>query len=112
MNVVTKSGNNKFHGELYEFNRNTDFNAYSWIPSKNPVTGAHMKLPYHRNNFGGTLGGPIMHDKAFFFFEYSGLRQVQGGTVTGGVTPTALEREGDFTAGQLHSLQSEHQWSV
>ena len=69
VNVVTKSGNNKFHGELYEFNRNTDFNAYSWIPSKNPVTGAIMKLPYHRNNFGGTLGGPIMHDKAFFFFE-------------------------------------------
>jgi hypothetical protein len=97
VSVVTKSGGNKFHGELYEFNRNTDFNAYSWIPSKNPVTGAFMKLPYHRNNFGGTLGGPVMHDKAFFFFEYSGLRQVQGGTVTGGVTPTALEREGDFT---------------
>jgi hypothetical protein len=96
--VITKSGGNKFHGELFEFNRNTDFNAYSWIPSKNPVTGALMKSPYHRNNFGGTIGGPIKHDKAFFFFSYAGLRQVQGGSVTGGVTPTAAERLGDFTA--------------
>ena len=96
--VITKSGSNKFHGELFEFNRNTDFNAFSWVPSKDPVTGALMKSPYHRNNFGGTIGGPIKHDKAFFFFSYAGLRQVQGGSVTGGVTPTATERLGDFTA--------------
>ena len=95
--VITKSGSNKFHGELFEFNRNTDFNAFSWIPAKNPVTGALMKNPYHRNNFGGTLGGPILHDKAFFFFEYAGLRQVQGAPVTGSYTPTAAERTGDFT---------------
>ena len=57
-----------------------------------------MKNPYHRNNFGGAIGGPIRHDKSFFFFSYAGLRQVQGGTVSGGVTPTAAERMGDFTA--------------
>jgi hypothetical protein len=96
--VVTKSGNNKFHGELFEFNRNTDFNAFGWNPSPNAITGTLVKNPYHRNNFGGTFGGPIMHDKAFFFFSYAGLRQVQGGTVSGGVTPTAAERLGDFTA--------------
>jgi hypothetical protein len=96
--VITKSGSNKFHGGLFEFNRNTDFNAFSWVPSKDPVTGALKKSPYHRNNFGGTFGGPIKHDKAFFFFSYAGLRQVQGGSVTGGVTPTAAERLGDFTA--------------
>ena len=96
--VITKSGSNKFHGELFEFNRNTDFNAFGWNPSPNPITGTLVKNPYHRNNFGGTFGGPIKHDKAFFFFSYAGLRQVQGGTVSGGVTPTAAERLGDFTA--------------
>ncbi len=96
--VITKSGTNKFHGGLFEFNRNTDFNAFSWTPTKNPFTGALMKSPYHRNNFGGTFGGPIKHDKAFVFFSYAGLRQVQAGGVTGGVTPTAAERLGDFTS--------------
>ncbi len=96
--VITKSGSNKFHGELFEFNRNTDFNAFGWNPSPNAITGTLVKNPYHRNNFGGTFGGPVKHDKAFFFFSYAGLRQVQGGTVSGGVTPTAAERLGDFTA--------------
>ncbi|MGD0294968.1 MAG: TonB-dependent receptor [Terracidiphilus sp.] len=99
VSVITKSGTNKFHGGLFEFNRNTDFNAYPWIPSSNPfVPGTFLKPPYHRNNFGGTVGGPIKHDKAFFFFSYAGLRQVQGAPVSGGVTPTAAERLGDFTA--------------
>jgi len=96
--VVTKSGSNRFHGELFEFNRNTDFNAFGWNPSKNPFTGTLLKNPYHRNNFGGAVGGPIKHDKAFFFGSYAGLRQVQGGTVSGANTPTAAERLGDFTA--------------
>jgi hypothetical protein len=96
--VITKSGTNRFHGGLFEFNRNTDFNAFGWNPSKNPITNTLVKAPYHRNNFGGAFGGPIKHDKAFFFFSYAGLREVQGGTVSGGVTPTAAERLGDFTA--------------
>jgi hypothetical protein len=88
--AVTKSGTNQFHGSLFEFNRNTDFNATPWNSTLNP--------PYHRNNFGGTIGGPIVHDKAFFFFSYAGLRQVIGQQLTGGVLPTTLQREGDFTA--------------
>ncbi len=96
--VITKSGTNKFHGGLFEFNRNTDFNAYSWVPAKDPITQKPVKSPYHRNNFGGTFGGPIKHDKAFFFFSYAGLRQVQAAPLTGAVTPTAAERLGDFTA--------------
>ena len=96
--VVTKSGTNKFHGSLFEFNRNTDFNAFGWNPAPNPITGTLVKNPYHRNNFGGTVGGPIRHDRTFFFFSYAGLRQVQGATVSGAVTPTAAERLGDFTA--------------
>lgn len=88
--AVTKSGTNKFHGSLFEFNRNTDFNATPW----NSTT----KAPYHRNNFGGVIGGPIKRDKAFFLFSYAGLRQVVGQLLTGGVVPTAAERLGDFTA--------------
>src|ERR1019366_6661143 len=96
--VLTTLRSNKFHGELFEFDRNTVFNAFSWIPTKNPLTQAPMKLPYHRNNFGGAFGGPIKHDKAFFFFSYAGLRQTQGAPVSGAFTPTAAERAGDFTA--------------
>ena len=99
ISVITKSGTNKFHGGLFEFNRNTDFNAYSWAKVNNPlVPGTLLKSPYHRNQFGGTVGGPVKHDKAFFFFSYAGLRQVQGSPVSGGVVPTAAERLGDFTA--------------
>jgi hypothetical protein len=93
VSVITKSGTNKFHGSLFEFNRNTDFNAWQWHPAAGSI-----KAPYHRNQFGGTFGGPIKHDKAFFFGSYAGLRQVQGGVVSGAVVPTAAERLGDFTA--------------
>jgi hypothetical protein len=92
--VITKSGTNKFHGGLFEFNRNTDFNAYPWTAGQG---AAAARLPYHRNQFGGNFGGPIKHDKAFFFFSYAGLRQITGVGLTGGVTPTAAERLGDFT---------------
>jgi hypothetical protein len=88
--AVTKSGTNSFHGSLFEFNRNTDYNANPWDST--------IKLPYHRNNYGGVVGGPIKHDKAFFLFSYAGLRQVVGQLLTGGIVPTALERQGDFTA--------------
>ena len=87
--AVTKSGTNRFHGSLFEFNRNTALNAYNWE--------ATTKAPYHRNQFGGAVGGPVKHDKAFFFFSYAGLRQVVGQQLTGGILPTAAEREGDFT---------------
>ncbi|HEX4312013.1 MAG TPA: TonB-dependent receptor [Acidobacteriaceae bacterium] len=88
--AVTRSGTNQFHGSLFEFNRNTDFNATPW--------NSTSKAPYHRNNFGGVLGGPVLRDKAFFLFSYAGLRQVVGQQLTGGVVPTAAERLGDFTA--------------
>ena len=94
--AVTKSGTNQFHGTLYEFNRNTDFNAYPWNAPKN-VQGQFINAPYHRNQFGGVIGGPVKKDKAFFFFSYGGLRQVVGQYVSGGRVPTAAERLGDFT---------------
>ena len=87
--AVTRSGTNQWHGSLFEFNRNTDLNATPWNSTFN--------APYHRNQFGGTVGGPVKRDKAFFFFSYAGLRQVVGQQLTGGIMPTALERQGDFT---------------
>ncbi len=89
--AVTRSGTNKFHGTVFEFFRDTNMNANSWgnLPS--------LKTPFHRNNFGGTVGGPIVKDKAFFFFSYGGLRQTVGQFLSGGIVPTVLEREGDFT---------------
>lgn len=96
--AVTKSGTNQFHGSLFEFNRNTDLNAYPWNAPKNPLTGKALNNPYHRNQFGGTVGGPVKRDKAFFFFSYAGLRQVVGQLLSGGVVPTTAERTGDFTS--------------
>src|ERR1035438_2900811 len=93
VSVITKSGTNRFRGSLFEINRNTDLNAYTW----GAVPGS-AKAPYHRNQFGGTIGGPIKRDKSFAFFSYAGLRQIQGGTVSGAAVPTLAERQGDFTA--------------
>jgi len=95
--AVTKSGTNHFHGTVFEFLRNTDLDAYSWVPTgaQNPAT--KLNLPLHRNQFGATVGGPIKRDKAFFFFSYGGLRQTSGQLLTGAIVPTSLERLGDFT---------------
>jgi hypothetical protein len=91
--AVTRSGTNQFHGSLFEFVRNTALNATPWNATLNP--------PYHRNQFGGTIGGPIKRDKAFFFFSYGGLRQTVGQFLSGGVVPTSLERQGDFTQSKV-----------
>ncbi len=90
INLLTKSGTNKFHGSLYEFVRNTDFNANDW-------GSVLAKAPYHRNQFGGSIGGPIKTDRSFFFFTYSGLRQITSTFLNTARVPTALERNGDFT---------------
>jgi len=101
VNAVTRSGTNQFHGSLFEFVRNTSLNAIPWNAPLNPTTGKPLNAPYHRNQFGGTIGGPIKHDNAFFFFSYGGLRQSIGQLLNGGVVPTALERQGDFTQSKV-----------
>lgn len=91
INVLTKSGTNNFRGSLYEFVRNHAFNANEW--------GSRLDKPaYRRNQFGGTIGGPIIRDKTFFFFSYAGLRQMTSTFLAGARVPTALERVGNFTA--------------
>jgi putative hemolysin len=94
--AVTRSGTNQFHGSVFEFFRNTNMNDTPW---GTPVGG--QKTPFHRNNFGGTIGGPIKRDKAFFFFSYGGLRQTVGQQLTGAIVPTSLERIGDFTQSKV-----------
>src|ERR1700733_14465771 len=64
VNVITKSGTNSLHGDAFEFVRNPVFNAQNYFAT--PTTPDHVK----RNQFGGTLGGPIIHDKTFFFAGY------------------------------------------
>jgi hypothetical protein len=74
INVVTKSGTNKFHGTLYEFLRNDDLNANEFFRNSTGQPRGTLK----QNQFGGTIGGPIKKDKLFFFFSYQGTRQVNG----------------------------------
>jgi len=103
VSVITKSGTNQWHGSLFEFNRNTDFNANSWVPARNAAKQIIVS-PYHRNQFGGTVGGPIKKNDAFFFFSYGGLRQITSNIYTGAIVPTAAERLGDFTADTSFSV--------
>src|SRR5579859_1512078 len=100
INVLTKSGTNSWHGSLFEYVRNTIFNANPWgfVPPAPGAPSQPKSSPLHRNQFGGTVGGPIIHDKTFFFLSYEGLRQITNPFLTGAVVPTLAERGGDFSA--------------
>ena len=74
INIVTKSGGNKFHGSAYEYFRNDIFDSRQVLQT----TGNKPRL--RQNQFGGSLGGPIFKDRTFFFGDYEGLRQVNGVT--------------------------------
>ncbi|MDQ1693417.1 MAG: hypothetical protein QOH85_952, partial [Acidobacteriaceae bacterium] len=89
VNATVKSGTNQFHGVVYEFVRNQMFDARNHFDSTLP--------PYHQNQFGATLGGPIWRNKLFFFVDYEGLRVRQGQTYTT-LVPTAAQRAGDFSS--------------
>src|SRR6185295_7629108 len=90
INLATKSGGNVLHGSGFEFFRNEGLNARNYFQSANPV-----KPDYRRNQFGGTLGGPLAAGRTFFFMDYQGQRQSIGRTVTSTV-PTGLQRQGVF----------------
>jgi hypothetical protein len=91
VNLTTRSGTNTWHGEGFEFLRNEALNARNLFQSTNAVTPE-----YRRNQFGGTLGGPLVRDHTFFFVDYQGQRQSIGRTVISTV-PTLLQRQGIFT---------------
>jgi hypothetical protein len=84
VNVVTRSGTNQFHGDAFEFVRNEVFNARQWQAAK--------RDQLKRNQFGGVFGGPIIHDKTFFFGSYQGTRFRNVGGATTRVVPSAALR--------------------
>ncbi len=92
MNATTRSGTNAFHGSVYDFLRNSVFDArnfFNQIPAPQD--------PFRQNQFGGTLGGPIARDKMFFFVNYEGVRRLLGETVIGFV-PNDDTRQGILPA--------------
>src|SRR2546425_699302 len=93
VDVVTKSGSNNIHGSLFEFFRNDALNANSWNASSKPAL--------HRNQFGGSLGGPLVKNRTFLFGSYSGLRQRKDDFSNTAVVPTAAERLGDFSVSRV-----------
>jgi Carboxypeptidase regulatory-like domain len=91
VNVVIKSGTNNFHGTAFEFLRNSYMDAKNFFDSPtSPIP------PFKQNQFGGTLGGPIIKNKTFFFVDYQGTRIRESQTFISTV-PTAAERGGDFS---------------
>jgi outer membrane receptor protein involved in Fe transport len=70
-NVVTKSGTNDFHGSAFEYFRDRYMNANTWINNSRGIP----RQPFHVNQFGGTVGGPVVKNKDFFFFNYDGQRR-------------------------------------
>jgi hypothetical protein len=105
ISVVTKSGTNAFHGNAFEFLRNTDLDARNYF---SPTRGA-----FRQNQFGGTVGGPIRKDKLFFFLDYQGTRQTQGVDTGNIAVPSNADRTGDLSdfakgsgANQLSGLVS------
>ena len=101
-NSTTKSGGNQFHGDLFEFLRNEKLDAQGYF--------AKTKPELKRNQFGGTIGGPLSipglysgKNRTFFFASYEGNRQVEGRTSNLPV-PTQAQRDGDFSASNLHAI--------
>jgi hypothetical protein len=92
LNATVKSGTNNFHGAAWEFFRNDIFDAPDYFEDARGVSKGELRL----NQFGATIGGPIIHNKVFFFGDYEGLRRRQG-TIKSGTVPTALERSSGYT---------------
>jgi hypothetical protein len=100
VNVVTKAGTNEFRGSLYEFYRDDMFdaiNAFSTLDIDRDGDRDPAPLEYH--NYGGTIGGPIMENRVFFFFgqEFRNIEQVRGGGIQQTRVPTLRQRAGDFS---------------
>ena len=86
--VLTKSGTNQFHGSVFEFFRDRNFNATTHLQPQ--------KTPYNQHRFGFTVGGPVLKDKLFFFGSYAGFRYISSNIFTTSV-PTAQMQKGDFS---------------
>jgi hypothetical protein len=89
INVVTKSGTNSFHGDAFEFLRNTDLDARNYF--------SPTRATFIQNQFGGTVGGPIERERVFFFSDYQGTRQIQGSDTGLISVPSLPDRSGDLS---------------
>ena len=93
--LVTKSGTNKFHGDLNEYHRDTDLEANDWFNNNAGIP----RPPLVRNQFGGNIGGPIWRNKAFFFFDYDGRRDARS-SLQGRTVPLGTNTSG-YRGGQI-----------
>ena len=93
INASIKSGTNGFHGDLWEFLRNSDLDGNTFFNNLNGVPRGH----FSQNQFGGTLGGPIIKDKTFFFVDSQGFISRKATTIATTVVPTPLMKKGNFT---------------
>ncbi|PYS46050.1 MAG: TonB-dependent receptor, partial [Acidobacteria bacterium] len=97
VSAVTKSGTNEFHGDAFEFVRNDLFNATSYFATVDPRTGKRVHSTLKRNQYGGTLGGPIVRNRLFFFGGYQGTPTRSDPVDTQSFVPTPAMLAGDFT---------------
>src|SRR5581483_4005354 len=91
--AVTKSGTNNFHGSAYEYNRNENFDARDYF-----LQPGVKQNPFNYNEFGGTIGGPIIKNKLFFFTDYQGIRTHGSSSAAEAFVPDAAFRSGDLSA--------------
>ncbi len=103
--LVTKTGTNQLHGDMFEFLRNTNLDARNYFSAR--------RAQFSQNQFGGTLGGPIRRDKVFFFGDYQGTRMTQG-IDTGRISvPSVADRTGDLSdlSGSLTGTVNGEAWA-
>src|SRR6267378_1193954 len=117
VNIVTKSGTNTFHGTAAEYFRNSVLDARNYFnPVKNADGTSNPKAPFHNNQYGGSLGGPIIKDKTFFYLDYEG-QQEPVGVVTLANVPTGTAADGSLQpsdstdpSGVIPALIARHPW--
>ena len=110
VNIVTKSGTNSFHGDAFDYFRNNALDARNYFN----FVGVTPKAQFKNNQFGGSLGGPIVKDKTFFFTDYEGQREGVG-VVTLGCVPVGTAADGSLAPSQasdpvIQALLAKHPW--
>jgi hypothetical protein len=97
-NYTIKSGGNQLHGTVFDYTRNTMFDAWGYFSKVPAANGYAIKPGEHQDSFGGSVGGPILKDKLFFFAAYEGFHYTKISNTPEYLTiPTMRERAGDFT---------------
>src|SRR5215813_12284098 len=99
INIVTKSGTNSVHGTAFDYFRNTVLNARNYFD----LASVGPQQPFHLNQFGGSLGGPIVHDKTFFFVDYEGVRE-NGAQSSPACVPTTADIANNTPAGGINPV--------